>query len=112
MCEKEFTRFVRQLKDQESVKDKASRASRPSIKEVIHQTTPKQTCMETKSKCNGISQEDAMNLAFADILKDTQCVFKSYNKTILMTGDSKQSKKDNDGKEGSKSSNREDRLPD
>ena len=60
MKEKEFTRFVKNLEDDESAKQITNR---DTIEEVIRKIGAKQTRMETKGEWNAVSQEDAMIMA-------------------------------------------------
>ena len=66
MKEKEFTRFVKQLEDDHSAKE---RANRDSISEVIRKIGAKQTRMETKGEWNVVSQEDAMIMALTSLIE-------------------------------------------
>ena len=66
MKEKEFTRFVKNLEDDESAKEKPNR---DTIEEVIRKIGAKQTRMETKGEWNAVSQEDAMIMALTSLVE-------------------------------------------
>ncbi len=107
MREKEFNRFVRELRDQEARKAKANRAS---IDEIIREIADKQTRMETDNEWNVMSQEDTMIMALAGMLETAHAPAKKKSKkTKQSTENSDTSSKNKDNKEP-KSKNKEDRF--
>ena len=107
MREKEFNRFVRELRDQEARKAKANRAS---IDEIIREIADKQTRMETDNEWNVMSQEDTMIMALAGMLETAHAPAKKKSKkTKQSTENSDTSSKIKDNKEP-KSKNKEDRF--
>ena len=92
MQEKEFTRFVRDLQDQEARKPKANRQT---IEAIIRDIADKQTRMETENEWNIMSLEDSMIMALAGYIKSTE--LQANNKTKKKSQGSEQStKKSND----------------
>ncbi len=65
--EKEFTRFVQQLEDDEARKDVTNRSS---IDEVIREICAKQTRMETKNNWNVMSKEDTIIMTLMGMVEN------------------------------------------
>lgn len=108
MKEKEFNRFVRELRDQEARKAKANRAS---IDEIIREIADKQTRMETDHEWNVMSQEDTMIMALAGMLESVQPPVKKKSKKSNKSGDeSKTTSNEKDNKD-SKPKSKDDRFP-
>ena len=101
MREKEFTRFVKQVKDEQAMKD---RAARDSVDKIITIICAKQTRMESDKEWNVMSPEDSMVLALVGLLDSKQKNGKTNN--------SKKKSNNKDSKDSDKSDEPKKRLSD
>ena len=106
MREKEFTRFVRDLQDQEARKPKANRQT---IEAIIQDIADKQTRMETENEWNIMSPEDSMIMALAGYIESTKS--QTNNKAKKKTQGSEQSTKKSNDTSDTKPKSKEDRFP-